>query len=290
MPAPKDPVKYAEYCKKISDANRRRSKESYDKVGFALRGKSRSEETRLRISTGQMGKKRPGYIDRLSEETRKRLSDANKGKHRSEENRRKISDGHKGKPKSEEHKKKISESKIGSPSPRKGAILSDETKEKLRDKRIGMKASGETRLKMSETRIGGFWYGNVIYDPEPQYCEKFDQEFRERVRAFFGYTCQFPGCGHHWRPGEKRLAVHHINYRKDACCNEMVKRLFVPVCPGACHAKTNNNRKEWEEYFTEFLMREYDGECYLSKEQLRNLKKSSLLQPAIIPEAVVSAA
>ena len=163
--------------------------------------------------------------------------------------------------------------------------MSDETKAKLQDAHIGMKASEDTRLKMSETRIGGHWYGNVIYDTDPQYCEKFDQEFRERVRAFFGYTCQFPGCGHVWQPGEKRLAVHHINYRKDACCNESVKRLFVPVCTGACHAKTNNDRREWERHFTEFLMREYNGVCYLSKEELRILKKSSRLQTCIVPEA-----
>jgi len=50
-----------------------------------------------------------------SEETRKRRSEAQKGRVVSEETRRKISKHHKGKVVSEEHKKKMSEAKMGKP-------------------------------------------------------------------------------------------------------------------------------------------------------------------------------
>lgn len=67
-------------------------------------------------------------------ETRKKLSNAMKGRHHSEETKRKISEslkGHKGCVHSEETKKKLSESHKGKPSPRKGCRLSEETKKKL---------------------------------------------------------------------------------------------------------------------------------------------------------------
>ena len=273
MPAPKDPVKNAHWRTHMSEAMKNLpdgvKQKRINSVIKSTYGKPRSEETKRKISNSQIGKTRPGYINQLSEETRLKLSLANKGKKRSEENRRRISEGHKGISKSEEHKQKISLAKKGTPSPRKGAILSEETKSKLREARIGSRASYETRLKMCETSIGGFWYGNVRYDLDPQYCEKWTHEFRERVRAYFGYTCQFPGCGHVWHEGEKRLSVHHINYRKDACCNPDVRTLFVPVCPGSCHAKTNNNRKAWERYFTELIDSEYDGKCFFTKEEMK---------------------
>lgn len=240
-----------------------------ESVVKSLTGKQRPIEVREKISKGQFGKTRPNYIDRLSQETLLKLSAARKGKRHSETAKNKIRAKIMGKPKSNEHKQKISLSKKGKPSTRKGAILSDDTKSKLRDARIGSRASYETRLKMSETRVGGFWYGNVIYDTDPQYCEKWTHEFRERVRAFFGYQCQFPGCNHVWKHGEKRLAVHHINYRKDACCNSNVRPMFIPVCPGSCHARTNNDRDKWEKYFTELIENDYDGKCFFTKEEMK---------------------
>ena len=274
MPAPKDPIKNAEWRKRMSEAMKNLPESVKQKrinsVIRSLTGKPRPEEVRKKIGAGQLGKTRPEYNERLSNETRLKLSLATKGIKRTEENRRKISDGCKGKPKSEEHKQNISIAKRGYPSPRKGIALSDDTKAKLREVHLGMKVSYDTRLKMCESHLGGFWYGNVIYDTDPQYCEKWTHGFRERVRAAFDYTCQFHGCGHIWKDGEKRLAVHHINYRKDSCCNPEVRPLFIPVCPGSCHAKTNNDRDKWERYFTELIERDYDGRCFLKKEEMRS--------------------
>ena len=60
------------------------------------------------------------------------------------------------------------------------------------------------------------WKGGISFEP---YCPKFDNEFKERVRAFFGYTCQM--CGHVWIEGEEKLAVHHVNYNEMVCCNSI---------------------------------------------------------------------
>ena len=93
-----------------------------------------------------------GYT--LSEETRKKLSEWNKGKKLSEETKQKISEWkkgkttwNKGKKLSEETKKKMSEAQ-------KGKKLSEETRKKMSEAQKGKKFSEETRIKMSEAQKG----------------------------------------------------------------------------------------------------------------------------------------
>ena len=94
-------------------------------------------------------------------ETRKKLSESNRGKKRSEESRRKMSNAQKGekshmfgKPRSDEIKKKISNS-------RKGKMVSKETRRKMSEAHKGEKnhlfgksRSEETKKKISENIKG----------------------------------------------------------------------------------------------------------------------------------------
>lgn len=73
----------------------------------------RSEETRKKLSKAQ--KKRCN-----DPEYRKKLSEIRKGKPFSEEHKRHIVEAKKGQPFSEEHKKHLSEARKGKPNPRKG--------------------------------------------------------------------------------------------------------------------------------------------------------------------------
>jgi hypothetical protein len=128
----------------------------------------------------------------VTEKTRKKISDARKGMIFSVTHRKHLSDAHKG---------QISWMK-------------------------GKHPTKETLKKSSESHKGdhcNWWKGGIT--PQP-YCEKWTPEFRERVRAFFNYTCQL--CGHVWQPGERRLAVHHVKYNKMVCCDDS-PRLFIPV-------------------------------------------------------------
>ena len=104
--------------------------------------------------------------------------------------------------------------------------------------------------------------------PSNGYCPKFNAEFKERVRAFFNYTCQV--CGRVCQPNEPiRMAVHHVNYKKETCCDKTTKPLFIPTCFGKCHIETNHNRAFWEDWFTQIITEFYGGKCYFTKEEMK---------------------
>ena len=134
---------------------------------FGGGGGSLSEESRRKISKAKKGKP-------LSEEHKRKISDANKGhppykgmlgKNHSYETRRKMSESQKGREFSVEHKRNLSESMKGRTSWNKGKTPSKATRKKLSEANkgennpnygkkphnFGKKPSLETRQKMSES-------------------------------------------------------------------------------------------------------------------------------------------
>src|SRR3972149_2836714 len=77
------------------------TKEHKKKISKLLKGKKKSAETRLKISESKTGKKRKPF----SEETKLKMS--NSKQNLSEETKKKLSEAHKGKQFSEETKKKL---------------------------------------------------------------------------------------------------------------------------------------------------------------------------------------
>ena len=99
---------------------------------------SHSEETKRKISESKTGERNPNYGKPRSAETRRKQSEANKGKKRAPETKRKISEsktGEKnpnyGKPISEETKRKMSEANKGKTAWNKDRSFSEETKRKM---------------------------------------------------------------------------------------------------------------------------------------------------------------
>ena len=107
------------------------------------------------ICVDNSGKNNPNYGRKRSEETIKKMSEAQKGKKASEETRKKMSESQKGKKRSEETRKRMSEAQKGTNNPNYGKKASEETRKKMREsqKRYqeGRKLSGETIKKY---RIG----------------------------------------------------------------------------------------------------------------------------------------
>jgi len=107
------------------------------------------------------------------------------------------------------------------------------------------------------------WKGGISFEP---YCPKFNDTFKERVRAFFRYKCIL--CGKESKQNFKRskMSVHHVHYNKTSCCDPNIPKMFVPLCR-SCHTKTNTNREEWRQRFEQLLISEYGGRSYYTQEE-----------------------
>ena len=125
-------------------------------------GRTHSKKTKKKMSQAKKGKP-------ISEETRKKMSEAHKGNKHSEETRKKIGEGNRGKTisketrrktseihtgykHSEEAKRKISEAKRGEKHPQYGKPPSAETKKKLSKANTGKKNHNYGKTHSEETR------------------------------------------------------------------------------------------------------------------------------------------
>ena len=103
------------------------------------------------------------------------------------------------------------------------------------------------------------WNGGTTFFP---YCPKFDEDLKEKVRTYFNRECYL--CGKTEKDNKTKLSVHHANYDKMVCCND-IEPLFVPLCK-SCHAKTHGkngkNKEYWEEFFTISLKCLTKGKCF----------------------------
>lgn len=151
----------------------------------------------------------------------------------------------------------------------KGVPRTPEEREKLRIAITKYFDSPEARKKQSIAQKRRFadawWYGSVNYHDTPKYCEKWTNELKERVRAFFNYHCVECGIPQN---GE-RLHIHHVWYNKTACCDN-TPRSLVALCR-KCHVKTNYNRQYWSNHFQKIIDTQYNGKCWITKEEMKEI-------------------
>lgn len=136
----------------------KQSQETKDKIRKARTGTKRSAEVCRNISIGRKGK---GVGRIMTQETREKISLALKGRpqhpsndwtgrHHSEESKRKIGDASRGRVASEESRKKMSAAKLG-------RIVSAETRRKLSVLNKGRVHSSAIRQNMSDAHKGKPW-------------------------------------------------------------------------------------------------------------------------------------
>jgi 5-methylcytosine-specific restriction endonuclease McrA len=212
MPAPKDPIKYQEWKKKISNKGKH----------WKL-----SEETKKKISEMWKGKPKPWLKGRKITWADK-ISKAHKGKKLSEKTKKKISEalkGDKNPAKRPEVRKKLSETKKGDKNPSKRL----EVRKKISEIQKGQHRSLKTEFKKGEQHPN--WKGGKSFEPYPLCWTK---ELRQAIRQRDNFTCQL--CGKY-----PAFHIHHIDYNKENCEPENL----ITLCHN-CHSKTNHNREYWK--------------------------------------------
>ena len=131
------------------------------------------------------------------------------------------------------------------------------------------------------------WYGGVQNDNKPYYCEKWNRDLRNRIRAYWGYKSALSGKTKTDNL-DHDLSCHHIYYQKKACCvwdedmqgyyamidgkKYYIKgdpNKFVPLTKSE-HAKINKNKLAWIEFF-ENLIETQGGKCYLTVEEMQKI-------------------
>ena len=191
----------------------------------------------------------------LTEEHKKRISEANRGKvsnrkgvFLSEETKKKMSLSHIGKHQSIESKRKESETqkRIGNKPPsNKGLHFSEKHKRKISEAHKGMKkpwVSQRNKLFLMIGKKHPNWQGGKSFEPYPI---DWTDRFRETIRKRDNYVCQL--CGIHQdelKGFNRKLDIHHIDYDKD----NLNLNNFISLCRN-CHLKTNFNRDYWIKYF-----------------------------------------
>jgi len=229
-------------------------------------GQKHSEVSKRKISEAKRGLTpwNKGKTGIYSEETLRKIGDASRRRKYTEETRRRMSEAHRGKkrlPFSEDHKRRISESKRGENHPMFGKKFSAERRVKISDSlrgrkhteghrrnnadaQCGKKLSEETKLKISEAFRGENhpnWQGGKSFEP---YGLEFNSEIRQQIRERDNFTCQ--ECNYTEDQLGRTLSIHHIDYDKR---NNDPENL-VSLC-NSCHSQTNFSRADWTEYFKE---------------------------------------
>lgn len=148
-------------------------------------GKTMPLETRIKISNANKGKKR-------SEEFKQKLRVANIGKKLSKDQIEKLRLSHLGKPLSEEHKRKIGAAN-------KGRTISAETRHKISLANTGKVHSGESRRKIRESKLG----------------QKLSDEVKQKISAAQKGKTRSEETKR--KIAEGRLGEKHHNARKVEC-------------------------------------------------------------------------
>jgi hypothetical protein len=259
MPLPKDPTKakIARERMRNSHIGKKASVEQRLKMSIAQKGRKHTPETIKKLKVGAKGRRPPKLTSEQIENLRNRMNGDNNPSKR------------------HEIREKISESKKGHMNAMFGTHPTEETRKKLSLSHKGKPLSQEHCINLSRAITGEKshqWRGGISFEP---YCPKFNGEFKERVRLFFGRVCVVCGTPENG----KKHCVHHVNFNKSVCCDNTIP-LFVPLCR-SCHSKTNSNRDYWIQHFTQIINEKHNGRCYLTPDEYFRASVSDTLRTVV---------
>lgn len=133
-------------------------------------GKSTSDETKKKISEAQKqryqnGAQNPMKGKHHTEEQKKKWSEERKGKHPTEEAKKHMGDSHRGFKHSEKSIEKMKKNSYW-----KGKHHSEEQRKKWSKERKGVSLPEETKVQMSKSHKGLLWWNNKIIETQSKEC------------------------------------------------------------------------------------------------------------------------
>ena len=243
-----------------------------------------------------MGENNPFYGKHHTEESKKKMRESIKGSRLmrkalilSEETKKKLGDANRGKTRSEETKKKMSDAKSGEKNPMFGKSQSEEAKKKMSD--------AHKTLEYIESIVGGFWIGNITYPQRKQYCEKWNKDLWVRIDEYQEYKSAISGKTRYENSNGRALSRHHVYWQEKACCewDEDAQGYYAMINIGTnrkpnmykhyvkgdpnkfvlltCqeHGIISKDKLKWIKYFEDKIEDEWDGKCYYTKEEFEEL-------------------
>ena len=280
MPAPKDPIKRKIWIKNLSKANsgqknpfynKKHSQKTRDKISNTLQNRNPEKITTWKenISKGRIGKyggennpmfgrkgkENPRWKEKIHKiclvcgEPFDVVPSRKNEKCCRTKCRLKLLSERMKRPRTQEQKDKQSEFMIeryiGEKNPNFGKHFSQAIKDKISKSLSGEKNHmfGKKNPAHAERMRGK---GNPNYidgrGNEP-YTLEFNKQLKAIIRRRDGYKCQKCGCPE--IENNRRLDIHHIDYRKDNC----IPTNLISLC-FKCNIAVNYNRPHWTEYFT----------------------------------------
>lgn len=148
-------------------------------------------------------------------------------------------------PLTDETRAKLSEANTGENNPAFGKPWSEARRHAASIQRTGKKKPPRTlewRKKRSAYMQGVPYEEWTGFSSNGEYCEKFDEACRERIRDKYNhrcFMCDKPQSENITKNGNQRaLAVHHYDMNKEQGCNGVEWKL-VPLCM-SCHSKSHS--------------------------------------------------
>lgn len=274
MTMPKDEEKRKLTIQRISNAAKKRFENPEARKQMSLRQKTilgrkdvrekMSASAKRRWSDPLLRKERAEITRRLMSDLtiRERISNSVKVAWDDPNYRERISNANKSRASTPEHIAVFTAwSRERSKDPNVLKMMSEATKRQMRNETL--------KTKFMESVVGGYWYGNVRYVDDFEYCYRWTREFRERVRAFFGFKCV--ECGKTEKNNGRMLSVHHVYYNKKMCCDD-TRQYLVSLC-NHCHSKTRSDKEYWMTHFREIIDKYYGGKCWYTKDEYKLLYK-----------------
>ncbi|MBA7656164.1 hypothetical protein ES703_64079 [subsurface metagenome] len=190
-------------------------------------GHQHTLETKEKIRLKALG--RLGYNEgrRLPEQTRRKLSLALSGKHRSEESRLKQSNTYKRMWRNPDYRHRMENLIFKSI---RGKGHSQETRQKI---------SKKLKERLTDSMKNPNWRGGLSFEPYPS---EFNNALKESIRERDNYICQ--KCGVPECECLTKLHIHHIDYDKSNC----LPSNLVSLCH-KCNSQVNTNRESWQKFF-----------------------------------------